>query len=106
MGSLFYSLVAAATAVSMEYSYRRLPGPWIHWCWAYVLPAMLINYCIYKLITTPGQPMVGALIIWTFAVMGLRVFASAVLLKDTIPTGTWVALGLMVVARIAQVTWK
>lgn len=103
---MIYSLIAALCAVTLEYLYRVMPGTWWEWAWFYMLFSLTISFCIYKLITVPGQPLVGALIMWSFAVIGLRVFVSAVVLRDHIAPGTWAAVGLLIVARVAQVVWK
>lgn len=104
--TILWSLIAAMCAVGAEYLYRTLPGPWIAYLYIWVPIQLLIGFAIYKLITAPGVPMVGALVIWTFAVMGLRIFVSAVVLRDSIPVGTWVALVLMIAARVSQQVWR
>lgn len=104
--TVFWSLVAAASAVLMEYLYRTLPGPWWHWVWIWTPLALVISYAICFLVRTPGIPLVGALIIWSLAVMGMRVFVTTVILGDTVALGTWIALGLMICARFAQQVWR
>lgn len=98
--------MAAVCAVGAEYLYRTLPGSWLSNLWVWVPLQLGIGFAIYKLVTTPGTPLVGALIVWSFAVMGLRVLVSCVILKDVVPLGTWIALGLMIAARVAQSTWR
>ena len=106
MTSVCWSLLAAFCAVLMECLYRVLPGGWWPWIWIWAPLSLTISYSICKLITVPGVPLVGALIIWTLSVMGLRVLLTTVILRDAVPVGTWAALGLMVVARVVQVSWK
>jgi hypothetical protein len=106
MLSLFWSLLAAFCAVGSEYLYRTLPGPWIRDLPLYLPIQVVICLCIYKLVTTPGQPLLGALILWSFATITTRVFVSTVLLHDKVPVGTWVAVALMVAARFSQQIWK
>ena len=86
--------------------YRTLPGSWLRNL-PYYLPLMfVVNFSIYRLITTPGQPLLGALVIWSFAIILTRTFVSVVLLKDHISPGLWIAIGFMIAARIAQQTWR
>jgi hypothetical protein len=93
-------------AVGAEYLYRTLPPPWWHYLWLWVPMQVAIGYCIYRIVTQPGVPLIGALVLWSFAVIGTRVFVSLFLLHDRIPNGTWAALALMVAARLAQSFWR
>lgn len=106
MSPTLWSLLAAVPAVWAEYLYRTMARPWWHYLWLWVPLQLFIGYSIYKIVTFPGQPLVGALIVWSFAIIGLRVFTTVFLLHDKVPPGTWAALGLMVVARIVQTVWK
>lgn len=106
MNPTLWSLVAAALAVGAEYLYRTLKEPWLHYLWAWIPIQLAIGYCIYRLVTQPGVPLIGALIIWSFSIIGLRVLVTVFLLHDRVAMGTWVALGLMIGARVAQSVWK
>lgn len=101
-----WSFIAALCAVGAEYLYRRLSGSWISHLYLWIPIQLLIGYCIYRLVSAPNTPLIGALIMWSFTVIGLRVFISAIILKDIVPVGTWVAVGLMIMARVAQAVWK
>lgn len=101
-----WALVAAVIAVGLEYLYRVLPGPWTHYLWIWTPCSLVISYCIYSLVTAPGVPLVGALVVWSLAIMGTRIFVTVALLHDRVPPGTWCALALMVVARFTQSVWK
>jgi hypothetical protein len=102
----FWSVISALAAVYMEYLYRVLPGGWLRWSWLYVFPALLVSFSIHKLVTTPGVPLVGALVMWSICIMGSRIFVTMFVLHDKVSPGTWVAVGLMVIARFAQTFWK
>lgn len=99
---MFWSLLAAMCAVGAEYLYRTLQGPWWTHLYLWIPIQLTIGYAIYRLVTTPGTPLLGALVMWSFAVIITRVFVSVSLLHDKVPTGTWVAVGLMAAARVAQ----
>lgn len=67
---------------------------------------LLTGYCIYRLVTVPGQPLLGALILWSFATIFIRMCVSLFILHDRMAPGLWAAVVLMVVARILQGVWK
>ena len=100
-----WALLAGGTAVGCEYLYRTLPGPWLSYLWAWVPLQVFVGYCVYRLVTIPGTSLIDAFIVWTFVTIGLRVTISSFLLGDQISNGTWFALALMLLARVAQVGW-
>jgi hypothetical protein len=106
MLSTFFSIGAAILAVAAEYLYCTLPGPWWKFLWIWTPIQLGIGYCIYRLVSMPGQPLLGALLLWSFAVIGTRALVSTFLLKDHVSPGLWAAVGLMVAARVVQVVWK
>jgi hypothetical protein len=100
-----WGLAAAVPAVSAEYLYRTLQGPWWHHLYLWVPMQLAIGYCIYRLVNIPNTALLDAFIIWAFSTTAMRVFISTALLGDTIKGGTWFALGLLVMARVAQTFW-
>jgi|SRR5882724_267268 len=106
--STFWSLSAALVAVALEYCYRMFPAPWTNagYMTLFIVAQCVIGLAIYKIVNTPGVPLVGALIVWSFATIFMRVLVSYVFLHDKISPGTWCAVGLLVVARFAQTFWK
>jgi hypothetical protein len=100
-----WGLAAAVPAVLAEYLYRTLPGPWHHYLYLWVPMQLSIGYCIYRLVTIPGTPLMDAFIVWAFSTTAIRVFISTVILHDQIKGGTWFALALLVLARGAQSFW-
>lgn len=103
---MLWSVVSAMCAVFMEYLYRVLPGGWLRWAWVYLPFAMVISYSIHKLVTTPGTPLIGALVLWSLCIMGSRITVTVLVLHDKVSTGTWVAVTLMIIGRFAQTFWK
>lgn len=101
----FWSLLAALCAVGAEYLYRTLKGPWISHIYLWIPIQLTIGFAIYKLVTSPGVPLISALIMWSVCVIGLRILVS-MLLGDAVSIGTWVAVCLMFAARIAQQVWR
>lgn len=100
-----WGLAAAVPAVTAEYLYRTLPGPWWTYLWIWVPMQLTIGYCVYRLTTIPGTPLMDAFVVWAFSTTFIRVFISAFVLGDNVKGGTWFALGLLVMARIAQSFW-
>lgn len=104
----FWGLVAAFPAVGNEYLYRRLAaqdGSWLDWWYIWVPSQLVISYAIWRLVTVPDTTLLDAFVIWALSTTLLRVFVSVAVLGDTVAGGTWFALGLLVMARIAQAFW-
>lgn len=104
-GATLWGLAAAVPAVLAEYLYRTLPGPWWHYLWIWIPFQLSIGYCIYRLVTIPGTPLLDAFVVWAFSTTAIRVGISVLVLHDHIKGGTWFALGLLIMARIAQTFW-
>jgi hypothetical protein len=106
MITLLWTLLAAITSIGVEYLYRTLPGPW--WSHLYIwIPAQLtIGYAVYRMVNVPGVPLIGAFITWSCCTLALRVCVSIFLLHDKVTPGTWVAVGLLILAKVAQHIWK
>lgn len=100
--AVLWGLAAAVPAVTAEYLYRTLEGPWSKHLYLWIPLQVLIGYAIYRLVTTPNQTLVDAFITWTLCTTALRVFASVTLLGETVRLGTWVALGLVLLAQLAK----
>lgn len=103
---VLWGLVAAIPAVALEWGYRVYPGEsWFdHW-YLWLLPTPIISYGIYNLVRLPNTSLIDAFVIWAFSTTAMRVFVSTVLLGDNVKGGTWFALGLLIMARIAQTFW-
>ena len=103
--SIQWGLTAAIPAVLAEYLYRTLPGPWWTYLYLWIPLQLAIGYSIYRLVTIPQTSLLDAFIVWAFSTTFMRIIVTVLLLHDTVRVGTWVALGLLICARIAQVTW-
>ena len=101
-----WGLLGAIPAVMAEYLYRTLQGSWISHLYLGVPLQLSIGYCIFKLVTMPNTSLMGAFAIWSFSTIALRVFVSVALLHDDVKPGVWFALGLVIMARIAQNYWR
>lgn len=103
-----WGLGAAVPAVVAEYLYKIWPRDW-PWWWGLPLwiPLQLaIGYCIFRLVRDQSTAtLIDAFVLWAFATTFMRVFVSVVVLEETIKSGTWFALGLIVMAKIAQTFW-
>ena len=100
-----WGLTAAIPAVLAEYLYRVLPGPWHHYLYIYAPISLTISYAIYRLVTIPQTTLLDAFVVWAFSTTFLRVVVTVGLLHDNVKPGTWFALGLLIMARIAQSYW-
>ena len=101
----WWGLAAALPAVTAEYLYRTLKGDWIDHIYLWVPLQLAIGYCIFRLVTVPNTTLLDAFVVWAFSTTLMRVFISVAILGDPIKGGTWFALGLLLMARIAQSFW-
>jgi hypothetical protein len=100
-----WGLAAAVPAVTSEYMYRTIQGPWWKYLWAWIPIQLMIGYCIYRLVSVPNQTLLDAFVVWAFSTTFLRVFVSVAVLGEPTKAGTWFALGLLLMARVAQTFW-
>ena len=105
MNPTLWGLLAAIPAVLAEYLYRVLPGPWLTYWYLWVPMQLSIGYCICQLVREPNTTLLDAFVVWAFSTTALRVVVSVFILGDTVKGGTWFALGLLTMARIAQTFW-
>jgi len=101
----WWGLAAALPAVIAEYLYRTLGGSWFSHIYLWIPLQLSIGYCIYRLVTIPNTTLLDAFAIWAFSTIAMRTFITVVLLHDNVKGGTWFALGLIFMARIAQAFW-
>jgi hypothetical protein len=102
-----WGLAAAFPAVLAELCYRKWP---VEWPWWYGLPAwvpmqLAIGYCIFRLVSVPSTTLLDAFVVWAFSTTAMRVAVSTLILGETIKGGTLFALGLLIMARVAQSFW-
>ena len=100
-----WGLTAAIPAVLAEYLYRRLPGPWHYYLYLWVPIALTVSYSISRLVRLPQTTLLDAFVVWAFSTTFLRVVVTVLVLHDPVKAGTWFALGLLIMARIAQSFW-
>jgi type IV secretory pathway VirB6-like protein len=102
-----WGLGAAIPAVIAEYLYKtwNVDVPWWHGLPMWIPLQMAIGYCIFKLVSTPGNTLLDSFVIWAFSTTFLRVLVSVVILGETVKGGTWFALGLLIMANIAKTFW-
>lgn len=106
MSVTFWGLAAAIPAVILEYLFRKLPGPWHSYWYVFIPVACFINYAVCQLVRAPGVNLIDAFIVFAFSTTLSRVFISVVLLGDPVKVGTWIALTLLLLARLAQLYWR
>ena len=68
---MVWSIASAALAVGMEWWFRSY-GTWPLW---FVLPAVAVNYCIYRLVTG-SDSLIGGIILFTAVSVALRLAVS------------------------------
>ena len=100
-----WGLIAAVPAVAAEVLYRKLSGPWHHYLYLWVPIALVVSYSICRLVRLPSTTLLDAFVVWAFSTTFMRVVVSLTILGDTIKGGTWFALALLILARVAQTYW-
>lgn len=100
-----WGLFAAIPAVYAEYLYRTVPGSWLENWWLFIPIQLVIGYGIWQLVRAPHTTLVDAFVVWAFSTAILRVFVSVVVLREEVKTGTWIALSLLILARVVQLVW-
>lgn len=107
----WYAIAAAIPAVAAELLYRKLPhadgtfGGWLSYWYLWIPIQLTIGFFIYKLVTIPQTTLLDAFVIWALSTTLMRVVITVAVLGDTVKGGTWFALGLLVMARVAQSFW-
>lgn len=100
-----WATFAATGAVALEYMYRTFPGTYFSNMWMFMPVQFAISYGIYQLVRQPGLSLIDAFVVWALGTTALRLLVSIVILKDTVTVGTWIALGLLLLARAAQMAY-
>lgn len=107
----WWGLAAAIPAVVAEYLYRTLPGldgstaAYLRYLPLWLVLQLSIGYSIYRLVTTPNTSLLDVFIVWSFSTTFMRIFVTTILLRDHVGNGTWFALALLMLAKVAQVFW-
>lgn len=100
-----WGLLGGSIAIFCEFLYRTLEQPWHHYLWLWVPLQTGVGYCVYRLVTTPNTDLIAAFVVFSFSTLFLRVIV-AFILGDKVALGSWIALGLIVVARIISTTLR
>lgn len=105
---MLWGLAAGVPAVVLEWLYRSQGAQGAYWYelwWAIIPCQALISYSIWRLVTTPGQSLIDAFVVFALATTSLRVFLTVAVFHDKVGNGTWFALALLILARVAQTSW-
>lgn len=105
--TIYWGLAAAVPAVVAEYLYKTWPlgTPWWHGLWMWVPLQLAIGFCIFKLVSAPNTTLMDAFCVWAFSTIAMRVLVSVFVLEEVVKGGTWFALALILMARVAQTFW-
>lgn len=106
MTPTLWSIAGGIVAVLCEYLYRTLPGPWHHYLYLWIPMQVFIGYVVYRIVQAPGTSLLAAFVVWSCATLTCRVLLCVVVLQDKVALGTWIALALIILARISQQVWK
>jgi hypothetical protein len=101
-----WSIAAAIPVLITEYLFRTQTGGWLANLHYYLPLQMAVSYCVYRLVTEPDTSLVEAFVAWAVCTTIGRVILSTLVLHDDIKAGTWFALGLILMAKVAQSFWR
>ena len=96
-----WSLLASVAAVTVE-TYARM---WGHWTWWFLIPALIINIAVVRAIgLAPG--FMFAFVLFSLFNLLLRSGVSVMVLHEPLTKANAVAMGALLVAVVARVTWR
>lgn len=101
-----WSLTAAVPVMITEYMFRTQQTDWLHNLHYYLPMQLMVSYCVYRLITEPGVSLIEAFVVWAITTTVTRVILSYFILGDVITPGTWFAVALIIMAKVAQNFWR
>jgi len=100
---IVFGLLAGVLATAIEAAMKQPGFRWAENLWWMWLPALLLNYYIYRLVQgSPSLP--AAFIVFSFATLSCRIGLS-VWLGHRLGIGTWIAASLVVAAFLFRL-WK
>lgn len=106
MNATLWSIIAGIVAIACEYGYRKLGGSyWAH-IYLWIPAGMVVGYGVHALVSVPRTSLLAAFVTWTLTTMVCRVIVCALILRDPVTRGTWLAVALMILAKLAQQVWK
>lgn len=102
----FWGVTAAIPVMVTEYLFRTQETGWLANMHYYLPLQLMVSYCVYRLVTEPNTSLVEAFVVWVVSTTVARVILSVFILHDEIKTGTWFALGLILMAKVSQSFWR
>jgi hypothetical protein len=106
MSPTLIGILTAVPAILSEYLYKTRDGDWFHDLHIYLPLQLCISYGVWRLVTVPGTTLLDAFVVWAFSTVAMRCIVSQVVLGEHVSPGTWAALGLLLIARYVQYTWR
>ena len=109
MNLAILGILTAIPAITSEYLYKIRGSQghdWFNDLWMYLPLQLCISYGVFRMVTSPGTTLLDAFIVWAFSTVVMRCMVSQFILGENVTSGTWAALGLLLVARWIQYTWK
>lgn len=108
MSATLWSIIGGFVAIGAEFMYRTSPPgeTWFSRAWLWIPLSALVSLCVFHIVRAPGASLLSAFIVWTCTTIIVRTFVCIFILHDPVSKGTWLAIALLVAARIAQQVWK
>ena len=101
MNTYSWAVLMGIVAITCEFLYRKLAGPWSTHMVLWIPLHFLMGYLVYRVVVS-GDTLLGAFVIGNFVTTSLRVTATLFVLHEVVATSTWVALGFMILAQFIR----
>lgn len=102
MDIYLFGLLSGVAAVTLEWRYAISPTFWTWRVIGWVLVCQpIIAYSIYRLVKASPN-LIVAIVVFSFSTLCLRTILTLTIQRQNISTGTWVALGLLVLSQLAR----
>ena len=97
-----WGFIGSLLAIGMELLFRKHHTGYANLLPYVVLPAMLMNYVIYKMVSSIDF-YVNAFIIFSFCNLTLRILSSFLFLHEHLRPSIYVAYGFLVIAQVVRI---
>jgi len=106
MMPVIFAIAAGSIAASLEALYKLYGhGSWSRF-WYLVVPASIVlNYCIYLLVTS-GPRLLVAVAMFSLTTLTLRILVSVFVVDEPLRNGNFVAAGALLIGVCCGLFWR
>lgn len=100
-----WAILASCCAIFFETYCRGNPQSWVQMLPITAIPMVLLNYAIFRLLRV-SDSLLSAFVVFSFSNLILRTGIVVLYLNEHVTRGTWLALGLLVLAQFSKIWIK